>query len=84
MLSVEVARAIVQEAFPNADIRENIDYRGEYIFVVMIPMPLEEGYDPFIAVNQETGELRDYSIITDGDISETMPLFVAAQGGVVQ
>ncbi len=79
MLSIDKATAIVKKAFPKGKITSHIDYRNFYIFQVFNPFPGEEGMDPFFSVNKKTGEFRDFSIITDGDITEITELFLKAQ-----
>lgn len=78
-LSKADATAVVTAAFPGSEIREPIDYNGLFVFIVTIPDPEEGGWDPFVSVNQETGELRDFSVITDGDINEIAALFKAQE-----
>lgn len=78
MLSEVDARVVVKNAFPTASISNPIDYQGVYVFKVITPDPLEGDQDPFYSVNKTTGELRDYSVITDGDINEITDLFLKA------
>ncbi len=78
MLSLDKATGIVKETFPLGTINSNVDYKNLYIFQVFNPFPGEEGMDPFFSVNKETGEIRDFSIITEGDITEITKLFLKA------
>jgi hypothetical protein len=76
MLNVLEATKIINEALPTREIGKPIDYRGLYIFLAIDNhLPIEGDMDPYFSVNKETGELRDYSIIADGDISEIVALF---------
>ncbi len=77
--SLDKATGIVKKAFPLGKITSSIEYKNLYIFQVFNLFPEEEGMDPFFSVNKETGEIRDFSIITDGDISEITKLFLKAQ-----
>jgi hypothetical protein len=79
MLSLDKATGIVKKAFPKGKINSSIEYKNFYIFQVFNPFPGEEGMDPFFSVNKKTGEFRDFSIITDGDITEITELFLKAQ-----
>ena len=47
----------------------------KYIFKVFIDNGFEKEMDPFYSVNINTGEFRDFSILTDGDIGEITNLF---------
>lgn len=80
MLSVEEATTIMQQALPQGTIASKIDYNDLYVFQVFLNEVGEEGYDPFFSVNKETGEVRDFSIITDGNTKEIVELFLRAQG----
>jgi hypothetical protein len=80
MLSELEATTIVRKAFPDSRIEPPIDYRGVYLFMVFNDDdPLEGDQDPFFSVEQSTGELRDFSIITDGDPQEITNLFLIRQ-----
>jgi hypothetical protein len=81
MLSVSEATKRIKKVFPDAKIGANIDYRGLYIFQVFLDLPEEAGFDPFFSVNKQTGEVRDFSVITDGNISEINKLFLEAGAG---
>ncbi len=79
MLSLDKATGIVKKTFPKGKISSSIDYNNLYIFQVFNPFPGEEGMDAFFSVNKKTGEFRDFSIITDGDITEITELFLKVQ-----
>lgn len=79
MLSELDAKSIVTLAFPDDRIEPPIVYRGLYVFQVFSDDPVEGDHDPFFSVNQRTGELRDFSILTDGNTKEITDLFLAKQ-----
>lgn len=80
MLSELEATAIVRKEFPDSRIEPPINYRGVYLFMVFNDDdPLEGDQDPFFSVDHMTGELRDFSIITDGNPREITDLFLAKQ-----
>lgn len=81
MLTETDARRIAHEAIPEGRIETIVAYRDLYLLQIFIDEDAEEGQmDPFYSVNQQTGELRDFSIINDGDITEITSLFLAAKG----
>lgn len=82
MLSKEQATDIVEKTFPTGRINSSIEYQGLYVFQVFQEDPNEGRMDPFFSVNQETGELRDFSVLTDGNPQEIQRLFLAAQGRI--
>lgn len=79
MLDKNQAEAALKQALPTARIQDSIKYRNVYLFRVHLPSPGEEDYDPFFSVDEQTGEVRDFSVITDGDISEIAALFANNQ-----
>lgn len=81
MLNIEQATKIVRKTFPEGKILSSIDYKNVYIFKIYLPLPEEEGMDPFFSVNKQTGEFRDFSILTDGDITEITELFIKTEKG---
>lgn len=76
MLSEIEAKKIVSDNLPEGLVQSFISYEDVYIFKVFFDDPLEGQWDPFFSVNKKTGELRDFSILTDGDISEITELFM--------
>lgn len=75
MLDEAQAKTALAKALPTARVEDSIKYRNVYLFRVHLPSPGEEDYDPFFSVDEQTGEVRDFSVITDGDISEIAELF---------
>lgn len=76
MLSVSQAINIVKKYIPQGSIQSAIEYNGLYVFMVFDNDELEGQMDTFYSVDIQTGEFRDFSIITDGDISEINNLFL--------
>lgn len=74
-VSLQKAINIVKKNIPNGKIDASIRYRDLYIFKVFIDNGFEKEMDPFYSVNINTGEFRDFSILTDGDIGEITNLF---------
>lgn len=76
MLSVSQAINIVKKYIPQGSIQSAIEYNGLYVFMVFDNDELEGQMDTFYSVDIQTGEFRDFSIITDGDISKINNLFL--------
>lgn len=74
-VSLQKAINIVKKNIPNGKIDASIRYRDLYLFKVFIDNGFEKEMDPFYSVNINTGEFRDFSILTDGDIGEITNLF---------
>lgn len=74
-VSLQKAINIVKKNIPNGKINASIRYRDLYLFKVFIDNGFEKEMDPFYSVNINTGEFRDFSILTDGDIGEITNLF---------
>lgn len=79
MLSEAQARTAISKAVPSASVEDVVRYRNAYLFRLKLPLPGEEDYDPFFSVDIQTGEVRDFSVITDGDIDEIGDLFARNQ-----
>ena len=81
MISVDEAKKIVQQNYPDGDIQPaSIVYKDLYVFQVFGPDPEEGQYDPFYSVNMNTKEFAEFSVLTDGDPTEVLLLFLKAQG----
>ena len=74
-VSLQNAIDIVKKNIPNGKIDASIRYRDLYLFKVFIDNGFEKDMDPFYSVNINTGEFRDFSILTDGDTGEIINLF---------
>lgn len=81
MLTSQEAEKIVKKNIPDGQIQTWIAYKHVYLFQVFSTRPNEEEYDPFYSVDRMTGEFRDFSILTDGNISEITKLFLEKKGG---
>lgn len=75
MLNVREATVIAHENHPDGDIQTVVVYKGLYLFRIFNDNPGEQEMDPFFSVDMETGEFKEFSILTDGDISEVTSLF---------
>ena len=74
-VSLQNAIDIVKKNIPNGKIDASIRYRDLYLFKVFIDNGFEKEMDPFYSVNINTGEFRDFSILTDGNTGEIINLF---------
>jgi len=75
MLDLKTATNVVIKNLPNGTIQCSVEYKDMYLFQVFGDAPGEEEVDPFYSVNKETGEFKEFSILTDGDIGEVVSLF---------
>lgn len=73
MLSVDDAKNEVESAIKGATVEACVPYKGGFLARVKLPSAEEANYDPFFMVNAHTGEVQEFSVMTDGD-----PLEVAA------
>lgn len=76
MFSIEEAIHIAKESYPAGDIFSWIEWNDLYLFKMFNNLPGEEQMDPFFSVNKETGEFKEFGILTDGDTLEIIDLFV--------
>jgi hypothetical protein len=74
MLSKEQAQSSVEETFPGVKVKAWTTYRKLFLFRVEHASELEKDWDPFFSVDPVTGETRDFSVITDGNIQEIAEL----------
>lgn len=79
MFSLLDATRIVRKNHPYGDIKAAIEYKNLYLFMVFNKNPGEEEMDPFFSVDKNTGAFNEFSILTDGDMSEILPLFEKAR-----
>lgn len=79
MFNVKQAKNIVKKHLPDDNIESMIIYDGKYVFKVISDDELEGDMDPFYSVDIETGEFRDFSILTDGNTVEIVELFNKAK-----
>jgi len=76
MLNIREAMNIVKKNHPGGSIQTYVEYRNLYLFQVFNKLPGEEEMDPFFSVDKETGEFKEFSILTDATPNEIIPLFV--------
>jgi hypothetical protein len=79
MLDIDQAVEALQEFFPEGQIGLSIDYGPVFVVQVFNNFPGEEGMDPYFSVDKQTGQVRDFSLMTDGDFDEVNRLFAAAK-----
>lgn len=79
MLDISVATDIIKRNLPDGDIQSYVSYQDLFIFQVFSGDPEEREMDPFFSVNKNTGEFRDFSILTDGEPEKIVALFTDAQ-----
>lgn len=78
-INVEEATKVINKEMPAGKIQAVIVYRNLYLFAVFTDDPFEVDWDPFVSVNRDTGEFRDFSIFADGDAAEILRLFETAK-----
>lgn len=76
MINVSEATKRLTDSVPSITVKDNVIYRDVYLFRVEFDSESEKNYDPFFSVNIETGEVKDFSVIVDGDIAEITMLFL--------
>ena len=79
MLDKKASTEIVKQNFPEGKIQAVVQYKSLYLFQVFTTNPFEEELDPFYSVDRETGDFRDFSILTDGPTSVLLDLFAKAK-----
>lgn len=79
MLSPQEATLITKRSLPDGQIQKVIRHEGLYIFQIFTKNVFEEELDPFYSVNCETGDFREFSILTDGNIEKLTALFLATE-----
>lgn len=80
--TIEEATQIVKKNLPKGKIQAVVWYRGLYLFMVFREDPFEEEVDPFYSIDQQTGEFKEFSLFTDGNINEVLFLFQNKKGVV--
>lgn len=76
MLNAEQAAKKVEEAV-DCSVEVCVPYKGGFLARVILNSAEEAHFDPFFMVNANTGEVQEFSVMTDGD-----PLEIAAAFGV--
>lgn len=80
MLDKQQARSIFEDNFPDDKVEAMVRYGDLYLVRVSRAEAAERDYDPFFSIDVLTGQIEDFSIITDGDINEIAKLFLAERG----
>lgn len=75
MLSTAEAKAAVEKQNPGTTAEVCVTYNDLYLVRVKHADPDEVGYDPFYSVHPLTGEVKEFSVLTDGNIVEIAKLF---------
>ena len=83
MIDLVEAERIIKQEFPEATIPSFISYGNVFVFMVFSSDPDEGIFDPFYSVDKTTGEVAEFSVLTDGDFDDIQNLFIIAQGGTL-
>jgi hypothetical protein len=75
MFDANHAKALVRSFHPEVVVEDCFPYKELYLVRVTHDDPDEADYDPFYSVNKNTGEVAEFSVITDGDPSEIAQAF---------
>lgn len=67
MFNSEQAKTLVKIYDPELKIEDCFLYEKLWIVRVKQPSEDEEDYDPFLSVNVNTGEVKEFSVLTDSD-----------------
>lgn len=63
MYNEDQAKALVEKAYPGAKAVDCFAYESVFVVRVEHPDPDEKDQDPFLSVDQETGEVKEFSVI---------------------
>lgn len=61
------AKELVEKKHPGAKAQDSFRYNSLILVRVVHPSGDEANWDPFYSVHPETGEVSEFSVITDGD-----------------
>lgn len=75
MITVDEAKREIETAIPGTRVEACVPYKGGYLARAILPSPEETNWDPFFIVNANTGEIQEFSIMTDGDPLEVAEAF---------
>ncbi len=67
MLNEAQAKELVEKSEPGVKAVDCFRYESLLLVRVEFPDPDEANYDPFFSVDPDTGEVKEFSVITDGD-----------------
>lgn len=65
MLSKSQAQTNLENFYPDATIKAWTEHKDLFLFRIEHPDPEEKDWDPFFSVDKVTGEVRDFSVVTD-------------------
>lgn len=71
------AALLVAQTVVVASVEACVPYKGDWLARVKFTSPAEADFDPFFLVKSATGEVSEFSIMTDGDPSEVATAFEA-------
>lgn len=71
----EEAAALVERILVGATVQACVPYKGDFLVRVEHPSENEKDYDPFFLVKASTGEIQEFSVLTDGDPLEVAKAF---------
>lgn len=74
MFNLIQAQTNLVKFYPQATIKVWTPYQNLYLFRVEHPSVEEKDYDPFFSVDKDTGEVRDFSVLTDISMPDFMKL----------
>ena len=81
MVNVAEAKTLLLDGEPLVErIEDYIVYHDVYLFRVKFISEDESNYDPFFSVHIQSGKVKDFSVLHDGDISEIADLFAKNTG----
>jgi hypothetical protein len=83
MLNILAAERALLNTVPLIRLQDAVRYKDVYLFRVEFASEEEKDYDPFFSVDVNTGEVRDFSVLTDGDLSEITDLFLHHKEGIM-
>lgn len=67
MLNNEQAADLVKGLYPDVKIVDSFRYEGLILVRIEHSDSEEANYDPFFSVDVNTGVIKEFSVITDGD-----------------
>lgn len=75
LITADEAKAGIEKAIPGAKVEACVPYKGGYLARAVLPSAEEANWDPFFIVNANTGEIQEFSVMTDGDPLEIAEAF---------
>lgn len=79
MYSQVDAHKIAMDHIPNGKVQAVIEYNDRYILQIFTDDPEEGQMDPFYSIDPITGEFRDFSVLTDGDMGDIFDLIAQSK-----